>query len=152
MHLAPFDLPGLAACSLPADAARAAGCDSLTPLDFPDSAGSTVLKGTVPAGRRACWTVRLGAGRRLDLRLTSAGAGAAVEVRSLPPAPSTARAQGSAGSFASSSVSSSTVCSSAEGGETRVSVGPQRAGGEFLIAVGATRGAVAPYRLEVTLR
>lgn len=152
MHLAPFDLPGLAACSLPADAARDAGCDTLTPLDFPDGADSTVLEGTVPPGRRACWIVRLRAGRRLDLRLTNAGRGAAVEVRSLSPAPSAEQARGSVGSFASSSVSSSSISSFAVGGETRVSVGPQRADGEFFIVLGATRGAAAPYRLEVTLR
>ena len=60
--------------------------------------------------------------------------------------------QGRTGSFTSSSVSGSSVSGSARGEETRMSVGPQWPGGEFLIAVGATRDAAASYRLEVTLR
>jgi hypothetical protein len=150
MRLVPLGLLGLAPCLLPADAARDAGCDSLAPLHFPGGVGSTVLEGTVPRGGRACWTVHLEAGQRLDLRLTSGGGGATLEARSrtLP----SARSQSGTGSFASSSVSSSSASGSAGGGETRVSVGPQWPGGEFLIAVGATRDAAASYRLEVTLR
>jgi hypothetical protein len=149
MRLIPLSL-GLAVCPMPADAARAAGCDSLTPLHFPGGTGSIVLEGIVPRGGRTCWTVRLEAGQRLDLRLTSTEGDAAVEVRSR--ATSTAWSRDSAGSFASSSVSSSSLSSSAGGGHTRLSIGPQSPGGDFLIAVGAKRGAPASYRLEVTLR
>jgi hypothetical protein len=148
MRLVPLGLLGLVPCLLPADAVRAAGCDSLAPLHFPGG-GSTVLEGTVPRGGRVCWTVHLEAGQRLDLRLTSIGGGTTLEARSqVPPS---VRSQGGTGSFASSSVSSSSASGSAGGGETRVSIGPQWPGGEFLIAVGATRGAAASYRLEVTL-
>jgi hypothetical protein len=154
MRLTPL---GLAAYPAPADAARgaAAGCDSLTPLRFPGGTGSTVLEGTVPRGGRACWTVHLDAGRRLDLRLTSTEGDAAVEVRSRTTHAAgspTARSRVGAESFASSSVSSSSSGGSAGGGHTRLSIGPQSPGGEFLIAVGTTRGAPASYRLEVTLR
>src|SRR3712207_3445982 len=155
MRLVPLGLLGLVPCLLPADAARATGCTSLAPLHFPGGVGSTVLEGTVPRGERACWTVRLEAGRRLDLRLTSIGGGATLEARSqtLP----SVRSQSGTGSFTSSSVSSSSVSSSsisgsAGGGETRMSIGPQWRDGEFLIAVGVTGDIAASYRLEVTLR
>ncbi len=152
MRLALLGLLGLVPCLLPADAARATGCDSLGPLHFPGGVGSTVLEGTVPRGGRACCTVRLEAGRQFDLRLTRIGGGTSFEVRSqtLP----SVRSQGGTGSFTftSSSVSSSSVNGSATGGETRMSIGPQWPGGEFLIAVGATRDTAASYRLEVTLR
>ena len=150
MRLVPLGLLGLVPCPLPVDAARATGCDSLAPLRFPGGVGSTVLEGMVPRGGRACWTVCLEAGRQLDLRVTSIGGGATLEARSqtLP----SVRSQSGTGSFTSSSVSGSSVSDSAGGGETRMSVGPQWPGGEFLIAVGATRDAAASYRLEVTLR
>ncbi len=150
MRLVPLGLLGLVPCPLPADAARAMGCDSLAPLRFPGGVGSTVLNGTVPRGGRVCWTVRLEAGRQLDLRLTSIGGGATLEARSQTPP--FARSQSGTGSFTSSSVSSSSVSGSAGGGETRMSVGPQWPGGEFLIAVGVLRDAATSYRLEVALR
>jgi hypothetical protein len=167
---------GLAATSSPADAARAAGCDSLVPLHFPGGIGSTVLEGTVPRSGRACWTVRLEAGRQLDLRLSSAEGGAKLEVRSqagpsvqapggagsvtsssISGSSAIASAGGgetrvSAGSVTSSSISGSSAIASAGGGEARVSVGPQRSSGKFLLAVGAAHGSAASYRLEITLR
>jgi hypothetical protein len=150
MRLVPLGLLGHVPCLLPADAARATGCGSLTPLHFPGGVGSTVREGAVPRSGRACWTVCLEAGRQLDLRLTSIGGGATLEVR--PQGLPSVRSQSGTGSFTSSSVSSSSTSSSAGGGETRMSLGPQWSGGEFLIAVGATREAGASYRLEVTLR
>jgi hypothetical protein len=152
VRLAPFGLFIFSACQSPADSDRAVGCDPIEPLHFPGGAGSAVLEGTVPRGGRTCWTVHLEAGRRLDVRLTSPGGDAAVEVLSrgtLAVGP-----RSSTGSFASSSVasSSSSLGGSVGGSETRVSIGPQSPGGEVLIAVAATRAAAASYRLEVTLR
>lgn len=167
MRLIPL---GPMACATPADAARATGCDTLTPLHFPGGTGSTVLEGTVQPGTRPCWTLRLEAGRRLDLRLTNTAGEATVEVHS--HASHGVRTPGGAGSFTSSTVSSSTVSSStvvgstvvgstvgsstirrsSGGGHTRLSIGPQSPGGVFLIAIGALSGAPASYRLEVTLR
>jgi hypothetical protein len=174
MRLLPFDRDGAEACRLPEDAARMAGCDSLVPLHFPGGAGAKVLEGTVPGGRRACWTVRLEAGRRLEARLTSSGGGggASVEVRSLGAGGAWRRA-GRWESFSGSSISStsigntsistSSVSSTSVGGtsiggvssgrsETVVSIGPQPSGGEFLLAVTAARGGAASYRLEVQVR
>jgi len=146
MRLVPL---GLVPYLLPADATRATGCDSVTPLHLPGGAGSTVLEGTVPRGGRTCWTARLEAGQQLDLHLTSTEC-AAVEIRSQTT--HATQTSGGAGSFVSSPVNSSSVSGSVGDGETRVSIGPQWPGGEFLIAVCATRGAAASYRLEVSLR
>ncbi len=142
------------ACLLPADADRAAGCASIAELQLPGGAGPVVLEGLVPRDGRACWTLRLEAGRRLNVRLTSTGgaAGAALEVRPLnTSAPH--RVGGGAFVTSSSAVSSSVSTGGSVGaGETRLSIGPQLPGGEFLIAVGARHGhAAVPYRLEVTL-
>jgi hypothetical protein len=154
-----FDLLGPVAC-LPADAALAAGCDSLTPLHFPGRTGSTALEGVVPAGQRICWTVHLDTERGLDVRLGAPGGGATLEVRS-QALTSTSRPTGMSSHVSSSaSTSSSTIVSSssssavtsASGGETRVSVGPQSQPAEFLIAVSSTGKVAAPYRLVVTLR
>jgi hypothetical protein len=176
MRLHPFDRDGsAAACRLPADAAGAAGCDSLVALRFPGGAGTRVLEGTVPRGRRACWTVRLEARRRLEVRLSSTGGGgASVEVRSLTAQATWPGAGGwpfssgacsiSSTSVGGTSVSSTSVSSTTTGGgasvtrvsagrnETLVSVGPQSSGGEFLLAVTAAQGGDASYRLEVRVR
>lgn len=138
---------------LPPDSARAAGCAQVSPLPLPGGADPLVLEGAVPTGGKACWTLRLEAGRRLDLSLTSTGGGASLEVRSLDDG--AARSSGKTSFSSSSSVSTSSVSIGGARGSsaTRVSLGPRSDEGEFLIAVGEGSGrGGAPYRLEVALR
>lgn len=150
-----MDLPGPragrhTACLLPPDSRRTSGCHTLAPLRLERDAPPTVIEGRVARGTRACWTLRLAPDRRLDLRLMTEGGAAALST--WLDGPSTLPRSVLRSTSTMTSVSRSALRLPDGRTETRLVLGPQRPGGDVVIAVDAPADAALTYRLEARLR